>query len=278
MNHHRLLIGTHHSACNQLNWDVSFWDSGDTWETIRRIGKWVYPVRSFIESITCTQTKTISEQLYMNVDVLDLRLSYAKRIFYTSHTFCCSPLEDVLMEIYICLNTVQRKKPLHLFFTPDFENAHTLRNEEREKELLTMITNWLDRFMITQKIIVYYQPLELDLNKYNREQNSDQNIHIYHYRDIQNIWYNVDTVEEYTKKLNDTLFMGYTCLNAVLTPRKPTRLKEYFRYLFKVSLSKFANVVNPLTLNTLKSRTNRPSICLFDFIHSEFVFEIRKLD
>ena len=284
MTQQKLLIGTHNSACHTLDWDVSFWKSGEKFETVRRVCKWFYPLRKLIELFTCTQAKTISQQLHMNIDVLDLRISQANNVFYTSHTFCCSSVEDVLMEIYLYLNSTERTQPLNLFFTPDFENTHTMRG--KEKEFLDLVVGWLDQFMYTHQVNVYYQPLDLDLDEYNREllDEADKKtylteaVRIYHYQDIQNIWYNVDTIEAYTSKLNHTLFMGYTCLNAVLTPRPPETFKQYIQYLFKDSLMKTADLVNHLTLNILKTRSNRPSICIFDFVDSEFVYDFRQLD
>lgn len=272
-----MFIGTHDSACYKINWDISFWEKTNRWEILRRLCKWCYPFRKFVEKYTCTQTKTITEQLRLNIDALDLRVAWANNVYYTAHTFCCSPYEEVMKEIY--MHSVKRKNPLMIFISPDYNNIEGMKG--REKELLLLTKKWLKPFVQNKQIKLYYKPINFDITRINKFDDSDENkkeFIIHHFDEIYNIWYNVDNIEDFRENIDHTLFTGNTCLHAVLTPRKPTSFHRTIQFICKDSLYHYARQVNVLTLRTLRLRLNRPKICMFDFIDENLIRTFRRIE
>jgi hypothetical protein len=237
-----MLIGTHNSASYEINWDIGFWKPTSKWYWLRILAKYVKYVRQIVEKQVHCQSLTISEQLDNGVQVLDLRISYHKGTFYTSHTFCCVSYEQVLRQIR------SSKLPKIIVLRPDFENKSTMIGHEQE--FIDFTLKWLGSF---DSIELYYEPIESNFQLYD----------IRNFNYIHSYWFNTDSVDTFIKKLDSTIFSGVSYLHGVLTPQK----------IQNVSILEYANQLNPLLLQTFKqsTRLTLPTICTFDFVDSDLI-------
>jgi len=202
-------VGSHNSACYTINWDVSFWSIFSVWEWVRVAAKYIWPIRKVVERLTYTQDKDILRQLGCGVDILDLRVSYSKQgLFYTSHTFCCASLADILAQILYALEYDIVTTPITLLIYPDSRNNTLIGHERHLLQLLTML---LSPYLQKGSLVVYYRATAVNLKKVNLIKNAG---------DINKVWFNVATPAEFiTKyKVESNAFRDGTGIDCVLTP------------------------------------------------------------
>lgn len=235
-----MLIGTHNSASYEINWDIGFWKPTSKWYWLRILAKYIKYVRQIVEKQVQCQSLTISEQLKSGVQVLDLRISYHKGTFYTSHTFCCVSYEQVLRQI------CSSKLPKIIVLRPDFENKSTMIGHEQE--FIDFTLKWLGSQYPNE---VYYEPID-SIPQLHRIRNFNY---------MRNYWFNTDSIDTFIQKLNSTMFTGFSYLHGVLTPQK----------IQNVSIIDYATQLNPLLLKIFKKSVNLPTICTFDFVDSDLI-------
>lgn len=216
-------------------------------------------------ALSQTQDKTISEQLECGTNILDLRVSYADGIFYTSHTFCCGPCIDILADIKNYIEKIYRGpdkmvlKSTVLLISPDTVNYQTLLNHE--DEFLQLVLAELGSYLTNHKVLIYYKPVAIDLVQYSGIMNMSE---------ISNIWYNAQTTNEFVAQFNKTDFLKCGVnpgLNCVLTPS--TNNSDVYN-LPNISLKDYAQELRPVALELLAERIKQgkmpPLYCTFDFI------------
>jgi hypothetical protein len=268
-----MLIGSHNSGTYKFNFDISFWNNDSKWELLRKTAKLLPCIRNKIISISKCQNLTILEQLYLGINFLDFRISQSNDIFYISHTFCCMPLIDVLEQIKIYLDEMYSDidiiiHPILLLIQPDFSNIHTLIN--KEELLLNYIKTYFGSYLNESKLIIYYKPINININVYPEFHNMNM---------INSIWYNIDNVSDFIKKFNETEFKKYDGLYCILTPL----IDEYKWYkLFSIKIKNYAIQLNPIIISLIKDRITQkksiPSFLLFDYIDKNLIQDFKKLN
>lgn len=253
-----MLIGTHNSASYSFNFDVSFWDKKNKWEWLRMTAKYFSTARTKILNITQNQNKTVWEQLDAGARILDLRVSFASGIFYTSHTFCCDPFTAILGQIRSFLkekrDTLAEDFYIIILVSPDYENQGTMIG--RENLLLDLLLAELRE--VSDKVRLIYKPLQVSLDYYRS---------IAHINTVETFYYDVPSVDAFKKRFGETEFGDESILHCILTP--PTQLNQ----LSDVSLEKYARELNPAVSYLLKEREAEgrqlPDGCIFDFFDAE---------
>lgn len=266
------LIGTHDSAAYKFDFSVSFWDLNNKWEWLRKAARVLPCLRNKIIALSQAQTLTIRQQLECGVNVLDLRVSHANGIFYSSHTFCCGPFLDVLNQIKDYLDSPMNTEPipLVLIISPDFANEHTMANNEAE--FLEFVKAQIAPYLVAIKLIIYYKPIAIDLAPFKEFHNKNE---------VNNIWFNVKTVEQFTARFNETDFAkcgNNTGLGCILTPPEDN---QHLYQLANITLAKYAKELRPVALALLADRVAQnkplPLYCDFDHLDAELVEEYKKI-
>ena len=251
-------IATHNSGSYKFDYNVSFWNLKNKWEWLRILAKFFPCFRNKITSLSKCQDITIFDQLNLGVDILDLRISFSNDIFYISHTFCCDLLSEVLEQILKFLKQNPQSYITIMLF-PDFTNKNTLL--DKECLLLKTIETTFGTYINNVKL--FYQPLKIDLNLYHNFINS--NI-------LNNIWYDVQTVDEFITRFNETDFSDCYLLGCILTP--PENNNEWYK-LLSINLNEYANQLNPVALKLLSTNISQkktiPFVCSFDYINEKLI-------
>ena len=87
-----LIPGTHNSCSYKLNPNTR------ELSIVLQIAYYIFP-KSFIRNWVCCQELSIIEQLSIGVRFFDIRVSKFNEEVYTSHTYACVPLKDILNDI-----------------------------------------------------------------------------------------------------------------------------------------------------------------------------------
>jgi hypothetical protein len=245
-----MFIGSHNSSAYQFDFNKRFWKKTSKWEFLRVLSKHFLFIRNIIINISKTQDKNILEQLKCGANILDIRVSQTNNIFYTSHTFCCETLENILKQIIEFLNTSSNK--IIILIKADERNKDTING--KEVELLELVYNYLGEFINSKRIIIYYNFLDMKLDIYKGIKNMNK---------ISHIWYNAQSVKQFIDKFNETNFQENSYLHCVLTPSENTNIYN----LINISVKDYAEELNPIVIDLLKnSKKNIPSFYIFDFI------------
>jgi len=252
-----MLLGTHNSGSYQFDFNVSFWGNDSKWEWLRKLAVLFTCVRNKIIDISKCQNLDIFRQLSMGVNLLDLRVSYANHTFYISHTFCCVPLVTVLSDIVKFLECDVSQNKITLTIFPDYNNRNTLIG--KECILLLLIRRYLKKYMT--KVSLYYEPIDIDLTYYHDFENTD---------DLNDIWFNVQSTEEFITNFNKTDFEGVDDLGCILSPSENISTLKDLLDLLNVSIYEYAKELNQIAISLLKERKKRneslPKSCTFDYV------------
>lgn len=268
-----MFVGSHDSAAHTIDFNVSFWNYKSKWEWIRIAAKHFSFIREIVVNMTKTQNLSIFEQLTVGAKILDLRVSRANNIFYMSHTFCCMELECELNEIVKYLNSdcdenKYRSVPIIILVKADFANRSTVAGHE--EELLQLLKSKLEPYLQNGNISIYYEPMSIDIANYPQIKNLSE---------ITNIWFNVDNVQDFINKFNNTDIsnMGVSTLGCILTPNENLNISK----LLKISLRQYADNLRPVSINLLSQKAKKkevlPNYCSFDFVDASLVFEINNV-
>lgn len=247
-------IGTHDSGSYTFDFKVSFWNWKNKWEWLRKAAR-VFPcLKEKIIRLSKTQRLDLAEQLVIGSTFLDLRVSRCPETgrFYTSHTFCCEPLETALRAIHEFAGT-----GVWISFSPDFANQESLRGYE--KDLLDEIKRLLEPLISNGDIKVFYTPMDDDITAPWLGDRLD------------NLWFNVRTIEEFTRRFDDTNMEGKG-VDCILTPDEDW---SHFLQLRNVSLERYARQVNPIAISLIRSK-ERPLYATFDYLTADMIFQMKK--
>jgi hypothetical protein len=251
-----MLIGTHDSAAYSIDFNVSFWEFGNQWEIIRLLALSSSLIASKVRDLSLTQNQTISQQLSSGASILDIRVSRAGNVFFTSHTFCCRALQDDLIHIRQFLQANSNRFVI-IFIKPDFVNQGTILGHETP--LLDLIAAQL--LPVINNIQLFYTPLEISLSSYPFITNGNT---------VPNVYYDVSTVSAFTDNFNNTTFLSNSLFISVLTP--PT---DAFDAL-TVSIQNYAAELNPVAVQLLSDRYSQgeelPAMVIFDYFNV-YIFE-----
>jgi hypothetical protein len=265
-----MLIGTHNSGSYQFDFNISFWEKNNKWELLRKSAKILPCMRKKIIELSKCQKLNILEQLKLGVNLLDLRISQSNDIFYISHTFCCVKLLEVLEHIKIYLdemysNSDIQVKPIIILISPDAQNHNTLIG--KESNLLDFIKTQLNQYLNNEKLIIYYKPIQLNMENYKEFYNMDK---------LNNIWYNVQSTTNFIKKFNETKFSKYDGLCCVLTPSE-----DKWYTLLSTTIEKYARDINPISLflleNNILQKKSIPIYCTFDYIDEQLIEKYKNI-
>jgi hypothetical protein len=267
-----MLVGTHDSAAHAFNFDISFWTKSSPWEWLRIAAKYLLCVRNRVTSMSQTQQYDVFDQLSIGARVLDLRVSKALTDgnFYCSHTFCCWLLEDVLeyIDTFLVKSATDPTDPIIIMIRLDITNIALIKTIDDEYKLLEIVISYLEKYIATGRLYVYYEPKFTNvlsrMDFMNIRNMSD---------DINNVWFNVQDVANFSTKFNNTEFdvLGKkTCLDCVLTPTTKSNV-------ITTSLRHYADILHPVIMRVFKSaiqiNKHLPLMCTVDFIDSKFMEE-----
>jgi hypothetical protein len=264
-----MLIGTHDSGTHVFDFGVSFWNVKDSWEWLRLAACCLPWLRNKVVALSQAQTKTLAEQLEAGVDVLDLRVSFARGHFYTSHTFACESLETALAQIteYCKGNT----RSIGLLIKPDYNNLGSFVN--CEPQLLELLVATFSGLIAAGQIVLYYGVgANTDLSAYPC------------LMDLNNLpikWYDVNTVGDFISDYAATDFSDHAGVTCVLTPKVASHKVRDIIQLEPVSLTEYAAELNPvatqLLQNTLTHNEPQPKFALFDHVDAALIDTIHQL-
>lgn len=235
-----MLFGSHDSAANKFDFSIQLQRSGK-WEMLRRLSKTFRCIRDRVIALSRTQSLTIFEQLEQGARILDIRVSYANGVFYTSHTFCCGLLSDALKQITNFIDRTPELERLVIMVSPDFQNQSYIVGHE--VELVDMLCK-----LVSDRVNVLYKPIQINLDKYPVEDL---------YR-VTSTYYDVDNVADFRKKFVETEFRDESVIHCVLTPQ------PQFKKLMKASIEEYAAEINPVALVLLEHK-ELPDGATFDF-------------
>lgn len=117
------LPGTHNSTSYALNYKFKISNK------LFQFASNTIILRPFLSKWTKCQSYTILQQLNMGVRYLDIRVSKFNDVLYTSHSFACVPLNEVLDTIYKFLSDNPTQFVIAKF-EGDWENRKNLSQDE----------------------------------------------------------------------------------------------------------------------------------------------------
>lgn len=260
-----LYVGSHDSGAYQFDFSVSFWNEFNKWELLRMLAYYLPCIRYKIESIAQTQHLSIYEQLCIGITVLDLRISCANNILYTSHTFCCVPLTNILDQIVVYSDKAGSTTPISIMISPDYANRGTLA--DKESFLLGILHGYLIDYIIDNKIQLYYAPLSISIDEFEWINNSEK---------INKLWYNVPSTAEFEQRFFATDFgkLGKNGgLDCVLTPSE-TDIHQIWNTSLKRNSEELAPIALRLLKDSKKNKKPMPSFCMFDHVNANLIQNI----
>lgn len=264
-----MLIGSHNSASYSINWNVGFWHWSSKWEWLRIAAKWIPPIRRLVEKYAKTQSVNIYDQLAYGVDILDIRVSCAQDIFYTSHTFCGIPYTDVLTQLSAFMYIYKPAYTITIMLTPDRNNTTI---EGHEFDLLNMTINWFGEHISQKKIKIYYQPSKIELNRTGS---------ILDYSQLNKYWFNVNSVPDFINRYKNIDFSSCAGIDCILTPQPPHSLLELFEFIWVGSIERYAKSINNAIMIVLRVAAEkniaRPYYCMFDYVTKELVIDYLRI-
>jgi hypothetical protein len=255
-------VGSHNSASYTIDWNVSFWSAFSIWEWIRIAAKYIKSIRNIVERLTYNQNKDILQQLQCGIDILDLRVSRSKHgLFYTSHTFCCASLADVLAQLLYALEYEDIPTPITLLIYADSRN-NTLIGHERH--LLQLLTILLSPYLQKGFIVAYYQTTAIKLDDFK---------YIKCAGTVNKVWLNVDTPVKFIKKYKAIVatLTEQSGLDCVLTPSLNLRSIYYSVWQLSLEIKKALIGVDFL----YNDKEPKLAFYMFDYVDADIVNHIK---
>lgn len=138
------LPGSHDSSSYELDLSIQIQDG--IFEDIRKYGRYI--AKPIISKWTITQNMNIYDQLINGIRYLDIRISELNNDFYTSHTYVCTKLIDILDQIYL-FSKDNITELIIIDMTLDFRN----KSSYKHNDILTDIIKNHDLYSLCYKII-----------------------------------------------------------------------------------------------------------------------------
>jgi hypothetical protein len=258
-----MIIGTHNSGAYKLDLNKSFWSKTEKYEIIRIMSSIEY-IKTLIFKTTITQKLNISQQLKLGCRAFDIRVSIINNTFYVNHTYCCTTLNEILLQITEFLSNNAAK--IILFIRADWETRHTVRG--REFEVLNYIDDRICAQIERGKIECFCDFPRSIIKHFNMN----------HYNEANMVWFNVDTVEKFENELARAAArkdFSPATLNFVLTMKENASLKT----ILNTDLEKMAGELNAAAPILIRKYfpSNCPKVILFDFVNEELIKDIQKM-
>jgi hypothetical protein len=254
-----MIIGTHDSCAYKLNFNISFWDTFNKFEVLRKLAR-VPWFKNKILNATLTQDHDIRQQLNMGCRALDIRVSQKDGIFYTNHTFCCGTLDEMLVQVKAFLLSAPNET-VHLLIKPDWENRNTMNF--REEQLFQYLSQKLEKEINLGAVRCYYKSSNATIfTKFP---------FMHKFNNLDFVWLNVSSVDEFMDKFNRNATYNNSIFNYVLTPNSDSSVTE----LMNVNISDYADKLNP-TVFEMFDKKNQPKFLLFDFVDKDFVTNVQR--
>lgn len=193
-----ILPGTHNSGAYKVNLDIPITGAN---EIMRLLGKFFYPFKKYIESLTLNHELSVYEQCKIGCRIFDIRIFYDKKnnIWYNSHTFITVKLDDIINDLIKFIKENKREYIIILYkydyphrkqgfdFNKFFRyiNSHEYcMHLHNYKTLQLSYENFLDR--IDERIIWVPQ-----IKRYGKY--------------VKNIWHKTFDKDKLLKSINDTM-------------------------------------------------------------------------
>lgn len=209
-----MIIGTHDSSAYKIDFSTNPFPINNKFYWANVICRLIPCLGYKIKKTSICQKYNIREQLELGVRAFDIRVSYKKGRFLTSHKFFCEYLDNIL-------DQMKGYEDIHIFIKPAWSTRTTM--DGHESELIEFLKSKLD----LDKVKCYYRA---------RDDGVLENTPIQDYRVYHNVWMNVDNVQDFKTKfekyyrnrdLSNHVF-GFT-----LTPRKLVNLEELTKEIHK---------------------------------------------
>ena len=241
-----LLMGTHNSGINKIMYDIPI--PNKNYNSLRKIAKYVKPLRDYINKWTINQTLSIDEQLNIGVRAFDIKISYFNDKFYVTHTFVSQELEPILQTFNTFLDS-HTKEVLILQIAYDYEYADTTQLYTEQ------LINLFVKYFGTK---IYEKQFEIPT--YGNMLFQDKRI-IFIHRDIYNYfnpiiwnknclsyeWFNVNDIDGFEQKMNLSLSnirnqcYKFNYVQFILTPTVGNIKKDLFNPFYYNGLKLMAN-------------------------------------